>query len=84
MPEKGEVWIGVADTGDDISPDKLGLLFQRFQQVDENLERRQVGTGLGLAISRQLVEMHGGRIWAESKPGAGSVFVFSLPIVKQA
>ncbi len=58
LPEKGEVWIGVADTGDGISPDKLGLLFQRFQQVDENLERRQVG--------------------------AGSVFVFSLPIVKQA
>ncbi len=84
LPEEREVWIGVADTGDGIPPDKMVLLFRRFQQVDENLERRQAGTGLGLAISRQLVEMHGGRIWAESKPGAGSIFVFSLPIVKQA
>lgn len=80
MTEKNEMWIGVADTGGGIPPDKIDLLFQRFQQVDENVERRRMGTGLGLAISRQLVEMHGGRIWAESKAGAGSNFTFSLPV----
>jgi len=81
LAERGEVWIGVADTGDGIPSEKQGMLFQRFQQVDDDLERRQSGTGLGLAISRELVEMHGGRIWVESAPGKGSSFIFALPVV---
>jgi signal transduction histidine kinase len=79
-PEPGEVVIGVADTGDGIPPDQIGKLFQRFQQVDEKPARRRKGTGLGLAICRELVEMHGGRIWVESTPGVGSNFVFALPV----
>jgi signal transduction histidine kinase len=80
VPERNEVCIGVADTGDGIAPDQLDRLFQRFQQADDKVERRRMGTGLGLAISKQLVEMHGGRIWAESTPGQGSNFVFALPV----
>jgi signal transduction histidine kinase len=72
----------VADTGEGIPADQVARLFQRFQQVDENEERRKIGTGLGLAISRQLVEMHGGRIWVESAPGQGADFVFALPVNK--
>jgi signal transduction histidine kinase len=80
IPEPGEVVIGVADTGEGISPDQTGKLFQRFQQVDEKQARRRKGTGLGLAICRELVEMHGGRIWVESTSGVGSNFMFALPV----
>ncbi len=75
-----EVVIGINDTGEGITADKIERLFQRFQQVDDNEERRQQGSGLGLAICRELVEAHGGRIWVESKPGVGSDFIFSLPL----
>jgi signal transduction histidine kinase len=80
VADKNEVWIGVSDTGEGIPADRMERLFQRFGQVDDNLERRQKGTGLGLAISRQLVEMHRGRIWVESAPDQGSHFVFALPV----
>ncbi len=74
------VRLGVADTGEGIPADKLDHLFQRFQQVDGNSLRRRLGSGLGLAICRELVEMHGGRIWVESTPGLGSNFMFTLPL----
>jgi signal transduction histidine kinase len=80
LPGQGQVLIGVADTGDGIPADQINRLFQRFQQVDGNRERRRVGTGLGLAICRDLVEMHQGRIWVESQPGVGSDFKFVLPV----
>ena len=54
----------------------LEAIFERFWQIGKN-DRR--GVGLGLFISRSIVENHGGRIWAESKPGEGSVFSFTLP-----
>lgn len=73
------VLIGVKDTGEGIAADKLDRVFQRFQQVDDNVQRREKGAGLGLAICRELVEMHGGRIWVESMPGQGSNFMFTLP-----
>ncbi len=73
------VLFGVRDTGEGIPPDLQDRLFQRFQQVDQNKARRRLGTGLGLAICRELVEMHGGRIWVESKPGSGSDFKFAIP-----
>jgi signal transduction histidine kinase len=80
MPEPREVVIGVADTGEGIPLDQMGQVFQRFQQVDQMQARRRKGAGLGLAICRELVEMHGGRIWVESTLGIGSNFMFSLPV----
>lgn len=77
--DRQEMLLGVKDTGEGIAADKVELLFQRFQQVDHNTQRRRQGAGLGLAICRELVEMHGGRIWVESEPGVGSSFFFTLP-----
>src|SRR5262249_9568172 len=80
QPNSNEVLIGVADTGEGIPPEKVGQLFQRFQQVDTDTRRRRSGTGLGLAICSELVKMHKGRIWVESAPGVGSDFLFILPV----
>jgi signal transduction histidine kinase len=76
------VLITVQDTGIGIAPDKLDAIFQEFTQVDSSSTRKAGGTGLGLPISRRLVEMHGGRLWAESTgiPGDGSTFFVELPI----
>jgi two-component system, NtrC family, sensor kinase len=74
----GEVRVSVADTGPGIASEDVERIFEEFQQTDAGLEQRE-GTGLGLALSKRLVELHGGRLWVESEPGAGSTFVFSLP-----
>jgi signal transduction histidine kinase len=76
----GEARVEVADTGEGIPAEHLPHVFERFYQVDPARSSR--GTGLGLSIARSLVEAHGGRIWAESEPGAGSTFVFTLPLVE--
>ncbi|MFZ6027377.1 MAG: ATP-binding protein [Chloroflexota bacterium] len=72
----------VQDTGIGIPPDKLEMIFEAFSQVDTSTTRKAGGTGLGLPISRRLVEMHGGRLWAESAgiPGEGSSFIVELPV----
>ncbi|MCL6431904.1 MAG: response regulator, partial [Anaerolineae bacterium] len=75
----GEVTVYVRDTGEGIPPDKLETIFERFEQVESSGRRPHGGLGLGLAISRQLVRLHGGRMWAESEPGKGSTFYFTLP-----
>jgi signal transduction histidine kinase len=75
-----EILLGVADTGEGIPPEKIPMLFKRFQQVDTDTKRRRSGTGLGLAISNDLVKMHHGEIWVESTPGIGSDFQFRLPV----
>jgi signal transduction histidine kinase/FixJ family two-component response regulator len=74
----------VADTGVGIAPDKLGLLFAKFSQVDASTTRRHGGTGLGLAISQELAELMDGRIEAESVIGEGSRFTVILPLTKLA
>ena len=77
-----EVCISVEDQGRGIAPEKLDVIFERFQQGDASDSRALGGTGLGLAICRRIVEQHGGRIWVESEPGKGSQFLFTLPAGK--
>jgi signal transduction histidine kinase len=76
------ILVSVRDTGVGIPPDKLEAVFQEFTQVDSSTTRKAGGTGLGLPISRRLIEMHGGRMWAESTgvSGEGSTFYVELPI----
>ena len=79
MTTRDVVWVSVVDTGIGIAPDDMAKLFQEFSQVDSSPSRQAQGTGLGLALSKKFVEMHGGRIGAESIPGRGSTFWFILP-----
>jgi len=74
------VCVSVADTGIGIPEDDWEKVFKEFEQVDGSATRRVHGTGLGLPISRHFVEMHGGHIWMDSRPGAGSTFTFTIPI----
>ncbi len=80
--QDSRVLIRVRDTGISIPPENLETVFQEFTQVDTSSTRKTGGTGLGLPISRRLVEMHGGRLWAESNgvEGEGSTFFVELPI----
>jgi PAS domain S-box-containing protein len=77
-----KVNIRVSDTGIGIPANHLDRIFQEFAQVDTSTTRKAGGTGLGLPISRRLIEMHGGRLWAESSgmPGEGSTFHIELPV----
>jgi PAS domain S-box-containing protein len=77
--EDDEVRVSVRDQGIGMSPRDMGQLFEKFYRVDRDEVRRAGGTGLGLYITKRLVEMHGGRIWAESWTGSGSEFSFTLP-----
>jgi signal transduction histidine kinase len=80
----GAVDVHVTDTGSGIAPEHLPRLFERFYRVDPARSQKEGGTGIGLAIARSVVEAHGGRIWADSSPGRGSVFTFELPVAPAA
>jgi len=69
----------VTDSGIGIKEEDITKLFQPFTQLESSYTKKFQGTGLGLALSRQLVEMHGGKIWVESEFGTGSRFVFTIP-----
>ena len=96
-PADGRVWIAaradddrgrpvllveVGDTGIGIAEEHHDMIFREFAQVDSSASRRHHGTGLGLAIARRLVELHGGRIWVESRLGEGSRFRFTIPYAR--
>ena len=72
--------VSVTDTGPGIPADQLSRVFEQFHQVDSSNTKAKGGTGLGLAIAKQIVEMHGGRIWVESSVGNGSTFHMELPV----
>lgn len=79
--EDNALLVGVADTGVGIPAEELPRVFEEFHQIDGPVARRAGGSGLGLAICKHFVEMHGGSIWADSEPGRGSTFYFSLPLI---
>ncbi|MHB8843442.1 MAG: sensor histidine kinase [Nitrospirota bacterium] len=74
--------VRIQDSGVGIPPKQLEAVFEKFRRSGDALTDGKEGTGLGLSISKQIVEHHGGRIWAESAPGRGSTFSFTLPLDK--
>lgn len=81
--QNGNLLVAVTDTGIGIRPEDIGIVFEQFRQVDGKLNREAGGTGLGMPISKNLVELHGGRIWLESRLGEGSKFYFTVPLQRQ-
>jgi two-component system phosphate regulon sensor histidine kinase PhoR len=74
------VEISVRDNGPGIPPDDLPHIFERFYRVDKGRSRETGGTGLGLSIVKHIVQLHGGKVWAESKAAVGTTFYFTLPL----
>ena len=79
-----EIVVAVSDTGAGIPPEHLPRIFERFYRVDPARSREAGGTGLGLAIVKHLMESHGGRVEAESTPGAGTIIRLHFPVPAQA
>jgi signal transduction histidine kinase len=80
----GEFLVSISDTGPGISQADQQKIFEEFQQADSSSTRRKGGTGLGLSITKRIIELHGGRIWVESRVGRGSTFRFTLPVRVEA
>jgi GAF domain-containing protein len=76
----GSVTISVRDTGPGIAEADQAKIFDEFQQADSTQAKAKGGTGLGLSIAKRIIEMHGGKLWVESSPGAGSTFSFTVPL----
>lgn len=75
--------ISISDNGIGIQKEDINKLFTKFRQVGNDASGKKKGTGLGLAISKELIELHGGKIWVDSEFGRGSTFTFTLPIQKK-
>jgi signal transduction histidine kinase len=75
----GRVTIAVSDDGPGIPDEDLTRVFERFYRVDKSRARDPGGTGLGLAIVKHLVELHGGSVRVENRPGGGAMFLITLP-----
>ena len=80
MLSRDQITASVADTGEGVPDDMIGTIFDRFRRADPSRTRATGGAGLGLSIAKNLVEAHGGNIWLESSPGAGSKFMFTVPV----
>lgn len=76
----GSIEVAVTDTGQGIDAGEIDRIFGQFEQTSAQATAGERGSGLGLAIAKKLVELHGGRIWVESKKGVGSKFTFTLPL----
>lgn len=79
--DKKEMELGIRDTGPGIPKEHIGRIFDKFYQVKGSLETGISGTGLGLTIVKELVELHGGKVWVESASSGGTKFTFTLPMV---
>jgi len=77
------VQFSVADTGIGIAPEDVPKIFEAFHQLSTSPHKKQQGVGLGLTLSKHFVELHGGKIWVESRPGQGSTFYFTLPVTEK-
>lgn len=75
----GKIQLAVRDSGEGVTSEEASHLFDRFYRVDESRTREEGGSGLGLAIAKSIVEMHKGRIWAESEKGKGLAIFIQLP-----
>jgi signal transduction histidine kinase len=82
--DPASVYISVSDTGRGINPEAKALIFDRLYQDGDSIDNNRSGLGLGLYICREIVRLHGGRIWVASEPGQGSTFTFTLPIYSLA
>lgn len=80
IPEADTVELAVRDDGPGIPEADLPHIFERFYRVEKGRAREKGGTGLGLSIVKHIVQLHGGRVWAESRPGAGTTFFLTLPV----
>ena len=78
-PGKDTLTFSVRDTGPGVAEADQAKIFEEFRQVDGSITKTKMGSGLGLAIAKRIVEMHGGRIWVDSIPGAGATFSFTAP-----
>jgi PAS domain S-box-containing protein len=78
--QEASVLVSVTDNGIGVPAEEHNSIFEKFHQVGATTKGVREGTGLGLAITKRLVEQHGGRIWVESKPQKGSIFLFTLPL----
>ncbi|MFO1488448.1 MAG: ATP-binding protein [Verrucomicrobiota bacterium] len=83
QPTESMLEVCVRDDGPGIPAEALGRVFERFYRVDKARSRDQGGTGLGLSIVKHLVQGHGGKVWAESEPGQGAAFYFTIPVAEQ-
>ncbi|MED1471494.1 cell wall metabolism sensor histidine kinase WalK [Bacillus salipaludis] len=77
--EEGRIIVSISDQGMGIPKENIGRIFDRFYRVDKARTRKLGGTGLGLAIAKEIINAHGGGIWATSQEGKGTVISFSLP-----